>query len=424
MKTTDNRRILSLFLLFALLLVPYALTAQTPDVQSGYTTVNGTVKNKLTNKKISFASLSVQGTNIGTIANEDGSFVLKIPTRLQHPVVTVSHVGFLSTEFRPGTSTVGDMSILLLPKDNMLSEVVVEGRMARELVRNAIHQIDVNYGKHRTLLTGFYRETARRRQRYINIAEAVVEEYKTGYDRRTTEFDRVQIIKGRKLKSETREDTVAVRLLGGPNLSLNVDAVKNPDVLLDEATLNNYEFKMEPTAFLNNLEQYVVSFRPAVVAAEPLYYGKLYIEKETLAFTRIELSLDMSDKQKVTENIIRHRPAGLIFKPLEVTFQIDYRRRDGFMCLSYLRNEMRFKCDWHRKLFSSPYSVVSEMVVTDMKRDTVERIPIRQAFSEYESFSDKVSAFIDEDFWGAYNIIAPTEGLDKAIGKLKKQQED
>ncbi|MGM9796255.1 MAG: hypothetical protein ACI3ZY_01500, partial [Parabacteroides sp.] len=29
------------------------------------------------------------------------------------------------------------------------------------------------------------------------------------------------------------------------------------------------------------------------------------------------------------------------------------------------RNEVRFKCDWKRKLFSSNYTVVSEMVVTD-----------------------------------------------------------
>lgn len=36
--------------------------------------------------------------------------------------------------------------------------------------------------------------------------------------------------------------------------------------------------------------------------------------------------------------------------------------------------------------------------------------------------SDKVLDFADEQFWGAYNIIEPTESLANAVHKLKKQQ--
>ena len=42
-------------------------------------------------------------------------------------------------------------------------------------------------------------------------------------------------------------------------------------------------------------------------------------------------------------------------------------------------------------------------------------------YSLQESLSDKVSNFADEGFWGSYNIIEPTESLEHAVNKLKKQ---
>jgi hypothetical protein len=170
--------------------------------------------------------------------------------------------------------------------------------------------------------------------------------------------------------------------------------------------------------------QYVISFKPIVNLLYALFEGKLYIDKESLAITRIEMSLDMSDKNKVTQTILKKKPFGLIFKPQELSFLINYKERNGKMCLSYMRNEVRFKCDWKKRLFHTDYGIVSEMVVTDMDDNNIERIPYRESFKENESFTDKVQAFYDDDFWGDYNILAPTESLDKAVNKLKKQHQD
>ena len=59
---------------------------------------------------------------------------------------------------------------------------------------------------------------------------------------------------------------------------------------------------------------------------------------------------------------------------------------------------------------------------TDGKEENVTNIPYKMAFKETQSLSDKVENFMDEDFWGAYNIIEPTESLESAVNKLKKQQ--
>jgi hypothetical protein len=200
-----------------------------------------------------------------------------------------------------------------------------------------------------------------------------------------------------------------------------MDIVKNPDVVLDENELMYYQFKMEEPVFIDKRLQYVISLTPRVELPYALYYGKLYIDSETLAFTRAELSLDMRDKNKATQAILKKKPFGLVFKPQELTFLVDYKEREGKMCMNYVKNELKFKCDWKKKLFSTSYTIVAEMVTTDMESNNVKNIPHREAFDMKDSFTDKVEAFIDEDFWGAYNIIAPTESLEKAVNKLKKQ---
>ena len=97
------------------------------------------------------------------------------------------------------------------------------------------------------------------------------------------------------------------------------------------------------------------------------------------------------------------------------------RNAMGWTYLSYIRNGVRFKCDWKRKLFSTNYTILSEMVVTDGKESGINTIPYKMAFRSSQSLSDKVSNFADEGFWGSYNIIEPTESLEHAVNKLKKQ---
>jgi len=173
---------------------------------------------------------------------------------------------------------------------------------------------------------------------------------------------------------------------------------------------------------IDNRPQYVISFQPQAVLPYAFYYGKLYIDKERLAFTRAEFNLNMDDTNKATQAILRKKPFGLRFKPIEVSFIVTYTERNNLSYLSYIRNEVRFKCDWKKKLFSTNYAILSEMVVTDTQTENVNAITHRNSFKATQSLSDKVSDFMDEDFWGSYNIIEPTESLESAVNRLRKQQ--
>ena len=390
------------------------------QAEEPFITISGIVKDKQTKKRLGYVNLSVPGTSVGTITNEEGEFTIKVRNSLQARQVEVSHIGYLNDIIPVTGKNLSDYTVWLEPNTNSLAEVIIRADDPRIIVQEALRKVDDNYLTTGSMLTGFYRETAQKGRRYINISEAIIDIYKTSYKGRSVDRDRVQIYKGRKLLSQKASDTLAIKLLGGPNLSVYVDVVKNPDLLLSPEILPYYAFRMEESTMLNDRPHYVISFVPAVILPYALYEGKLFIDKERLSFSRAEFALNMDDQVKATEAILRRKPFGLRFKPLEVSFLVTYKEQEGVTRLSYIRNEVRFKCDWKRKLFSTNYTVVSEMVVTD-GREAQSGIPYRMSFKADQSLSDKVLDFVDEHFWGAYNIIEPTESLENAVNKLKKQ---
>ena len=186
--------------------------------------------------------------------------------------------------------------------------------------------------------------------------------------------------------------------------------------------LHCYRFAMQISMSIDNRMQYVVAFEPKVVLEHPLYRGLLYIDQQTLAITRAEFQLDMTDAEKAARFILRKKPTGLRFKLQEVSYLITYRYQDGKSYLNYLRNAIRFKCDWKKRFFSSNFTTLTEMVMVDRNDRPEERIRMKDAFKQREVFYDVVDAYWNEDFWKDYNIIEPTESLESAVKKLKKQK--
>lgn len=408
------------WLMFFLLLDIAPLQAR--EEVDGYFTVTGVVRNKDDRKKLENVNVSVPGTNIGTVTNSDGLFSLKIKDAEIVRGLEVSHIGYLNTQISlKENKDLSTLTVWMIPAPNLLSEIVIFGNNARGIVEEAIRKIPVNYSPNENMLTTFYRETVQKRRRYISVSEAVIDVYKTAYNDRVPVKDKVQLQKGRRLLSQKNSDTLAVKVVGGPSLAIYLDVVKNQDALLNMGDLDYHEFHIEEPVNFDNRMQYVISFRPKVSLMYALFYGKLYIDFEKLAFTRAEFSLDMKNKTKAVEAILHKKPLGLQFKPQEVSYLVTYKEQNGKTYLNYIWNTIRFKCDWKKRLFSSGYTVYSEMVVTDRQEDNFTAISNKTAFKEKQVFYDLVDEYWNEDFWKEYNIIEPAESLEHAVKKLKKQ---
>lgn len=387
-------------------------------VNSAKNVLSGTVCGEKTNEPIRQASVVVEGTNVSVVTNDDGFFTLKTDNPPEY--ISVSHLGYQKKRIRVSGEQSGDLMIHLKPTSVELKEVVVWTDDPRDLVNIAISKIPDNYINKPELYKGFYRETAMKQQHYIYVAEGVVDMYKSSYQS-SGYRDRVAIRKGRRLLSPKRGDTLSIKVLGGPVFPIQLDIAKNLDFFLNQENLANYNFTMLNPTVINDRLQYVVGLSPRWVTPWALFYGTLYIDRENLAFTRAELSLDMSNKEKATNVMLVKKPLGVKFRPKELTTLIDYRYEDGKTHISYIRNTFRFNCDWKRRLFATSFSAFCEMVITDRTDQDVRPISGRDSFDSRDSFYDKVDYFRDPHFWEDYNIIEPSESLDKAIGKLLKK---
>ena len=415
--------------MFWLFIVGYSATftavAQEPvEAMKTEFTVSGVVRDKENRKKLENVAVSLVGTPIGTVTNAEGVFLLKIPHMDTIPQLELSHIGYMNARFSasaPEGSNNMHATILMIPIALQLNEVVAYGNSARRIVEEALERIPKNYPSGESMTSAFYRETVQKGHRYISISEAMLDVYKTSYKQRTSDRDKVQIDKARRLLSQKQSDTLGVKVVGGPNLPLFMDVVKNAYALFDEETLDYYSFVQEPSVFIDDRLQYVISFRPRVKLDYALYVGRVFIDREHLAFTRAEFELDLSDRERAIAAILYKKPLGLRFRPLKVSFLITYRQHDGVTCLNYICNEMCFKCDWKRRLFSSSYVARSEMVAVDREEHPERVIARRDAFKPYQVFYDIVKEYWSEDFWKDYNIIEPTESLEDAVKKLRKQ---
>ncbi len=392
--------------LIILMCIPLATLAQ-------QVVIGGVVLDDKTGKGLK--QVSVSAGRLSVVTNEDGVFSLKLPQIPQS--ITVSHLGYKTRRVNVMEGQTENLTVRLAPTVIQLREVVITNENPRELVDVAISKIPDNYSRNPELLKGFYRETAMKRRHYIYVAEGVEDMYKTSYTRQVGR-DRVSIVKGRRLISQKESDTLGVKVMGGPVQAVLLDIVKNREILLNKEELDAYQFRMGDPEYINDREQYVVLMEPKMLMPYALYHAKLYIDRERLAFTRIELDLDMRDKDKATRTMLVKKPFGVKFRPRELSCVVDYRYEDGVTRLSYLRNIFRFNCDWKKRLFSTSFTATCEMAVTDITSDGVQPIANRSSFDSRDAYYDKVEYFMDPEYWSNYNIIEPSESLDKAIHRL------
>ena len=59
------------------------------------------------------------------------------------------------------------------------------------------------------------------------------------------------------------------------------------------------------------------------------------------------------------------------------------------------------------------------MVVVDVDDKATMGIPSSESYGSKRLFSDDAEQNWDEDYWKDYNIIEPTESLEKAVIKLR-----
>ena len=386
--------------------------------QNTFVTVNGLLKDAKTGDKVSHATITVLNTGIGTVSNSDGEFILKVDTSLGAKYFEVSHLSYATAKFKISEAIGKEKIFYLEIQPVQLKEIPVVPKDAHAIVEKALKNIGKNYSEVPEMMTGFYRESIMQRRDYLSVSEAVIDIYKAPYT--GIQGDQVKIYKGRRSSNVKKADTLMVRLQGGPNVLMMLDIVKNTDLSIALDNLDNYQFEFGSMVNIDNKPNWVITFSSYIVTEYPLYNGKLYISQDNMAIIRAEFSLDLSDEDKASQAFVQKKPMGLIFMPTATSYLVTYKEQNGKYYLSYVRIDLKFRCDWKKRLFKNYYTLMSEVAITGRREDNVARFANQEVFKTNMILAEKVQDFIDVDFWGENNIIEPEKSIENAILKLTK----
>ena len=387
----------------------------------GFDEYRGTVVDSKTKNPLIFASLTVNETNISTVTNTQGDFLLKVPKKLRLNSVTISHLGYTSKVKRLSDFDDKDAIVKLETYIEELSEVNINTMDAYLLVKEVLKRRGDNYFNHSTKMTAFYRETIKKRRTYVSLSEAVLEINNQSY----TSFrrDAVKLYKARKSTDYRKIDTLVIKLKGGPYNTLYLDIIKNADKFFTEDMWENYEFTFDKSTKIDNRPIYVVKFKQRKrYTEEALFYGDLFIDAQSLALTSAKFNLNLEDKERASRFFIVKKPRKVKTTPIQATYLVDYREKDGRWFYGYSRIELGFKVDWKSRLFNSVYHTTFEMAVTDWEKNTMNyTIKPKERLKTTVFMIDEASGFSDPDFWGEYNVIEPEKSIESAIKKIQRQ---
>ncbi len=390
--------------------------------------VYGKVTDSSDGNPLAYVSVTHVVSGVSNVSNSEGFFSLKLPMEVSsEDEIRVSYLGYVTATLRvedfSESSPDKPHGIRLPPVSFTLDPAVIRSTEPLSLLMEAYDKVKDNYPSVTTGMTAFYREIIRRQSgRYLALSEAVLDINKASYT--SFQSDRARIFKGRASTDYRAADSILIRFRGGVVAALDMDNVKNPfaGVWLREVE-RHYRFAMGEPVLRDGLFFYVVTFTQIDGSEEILYSGRLYIESESLAIGRIELSLNVKGREEKAAGImVVKRPPDTRFYVTKADYAVNYKRFGDTWHYDYSLMRINLSSRKGKSLFRNNYVITGEMAVT-AHNEAPARIGADERIRFKDFLSEKVGDFRDDDFWGDYNVIEPDKSIDAVIRRIIRRLE-
>lgn len=382
-----------------------------------YIQLNGRVYNKKTKEPIPFVNIYIKNKNIGTISNDNGNFIFKIPLDNANDSVFFSSIGYITMASKINELQTNQNMILLDEIFVKIKEVTVNYIDGKTILNRAIDKIPVNYSNIPMMLNAFYRETIKQNKDYIALSEAILHIFKTSY--RSYGGDQVVMFKGRKSPFVKQMDTLNFKFQGGIATCLLLDMAKNPSNFLSGEFAEFYDYKLDDIINIEERTTYVIAFDQKNNVQYPLYKGKIYIDKETMAIARADFMLSPKGLEYASSLLVRKSPKGVKVKPVSSNYVVNYCRHHNVWYLNYIREEVKFKVHKRFNFSATLFHLTAEMVITRTDSINVQHFKASETVKPKDIFIEKIGKY-DENYWGDFNFIPPDESLEEALNKIKE----
>lgn len=377
----------------------------------------GIVVDQVTQTAIPYAHVTFDGTAVGTSANLDGQFELKIPDAALPASLRISCIGYESKTFNINAISNDRLKITLQPVTTSLEGVIVSANKprkkdlnrARRLVKRALRRIPKNYSNEAVHLPSFYRHYCAENGNYVRLIEAAMDLTRSGKDaykayipQENLGFEVAQLRRSFDFTQNSR--------LSHPPISLNylltgdLTAYDYSNPLLEVTT----QYVLTDTTSFDDQTIYVVDFNTPKNLKRSTYHGRLYIEAKSLAFLRMEVS-ELTGRKNISDSTDVQLDRITFFKKHQDQYFLDRSSTDVYaLKLSY--------DTLGRTIDSIVHTSHIELITNNV-------LPNPEKFrgGPEPTAEDLVNVEYDSTFWDRYNILQATEIEDKIISDLSRK---
>lgn len=378
--------------------------------------VKGKVIDQYTREPLPFATVSVEGSSVGTITNENGEFRLAIPDTHLHSTIIYSYLGYKSQHLRADLLLDMQALVLMTPTNVSMQEVVIRYANPLSVLQEYRIRKEDNYSNEPVYLTTFYREGRRKKKRFVDLTEAVFKVYKRGVYQQGK--DHLKLYKMQNYTNLIETDSFITKLKSGIDASLMLDVVKQPLDFLLEGAEEEFNFSFVDINDLGERQVFVIGFEQKEGLNEPRYRGRLYFDTENYAMVQAEFEMHPRHVKSATPIFVVQRSGKMRVNLKKVKYIVSYKQWGDHYYINHVRGELALSVKKKNWAFaSSTAEVFFEMLtgriqtedVTPLQRN--DRLQTRTVFSE-------VDYPYDYDFWEDYNVIEPEEDIQEALQKV------
>lgn len=366
-----------------LLLIAIGSQANLPNLEEGTSLkVSGKVIDKATNQPLAFANIIYNHT--GTTTNLQGEFVFQINYHRAENMLFIKFIGY-ETAAIPLSLDNTNLSVTLIPKAEMLEEVVVV--TADQVLKDVNNYHQINYEYSDQLLSSYYKETLSTSRDCIYLAEGIFDiYYPTIYSK---EKPTIHARKTRK-KTFALLDTLEMPLINGHATDMIDGITRRTDSFIKKEKLDHYTFTKKGLTWYDGREVFQINFEPKTKKAD--CRGTIYIDSESKAVIRTEYEPILEGQNFWTK----------------VKWTEEYKEVNS----SWYIHRVSYLGEWDQHGEAVTFEAL--LVVTDF--ETIATKPeLTEALTKNDIFFHQASSF-SENFWEDFNYIKLNEKEKLALG--------
>lgn len=392
---------------------------ESAEIVHPFKIIRGLVVDERKENPIPYCNIGILGKAVGTMTNLNGQFVINIPEKYKADTLSFSSIGFEAFYIPMKNFTYDPITISLNKKNYQLKTIDIIKYNPENVLDMVNRNLTKNYYNDFTLLTTFYREIIQENSEYTDISEAVLQIMKAPYSKETSE-DHVKFLKGRKGSVSKPFNDIRFRLKGGPYYITKLDIVKNNESFINPEFRHLYIYEFDKKILIDDRETAIINFTPINNLRDILYEGKIFVDIETWAISRVEFHYTKQGLKEARHTLIQKEPKHCKAIPTELNYSVQYKFIDQKWVLLSARSFLKININNKEQKLRTKFHSIAEILTTNIETGNFQHFTKQEIFRSNEIFTDKIVSY-DQLFWQNYNIIQPEDELINALKNFTNQ---